>query len=79
MLASVVDTGALLNVVWVSIAAGVGLSLVFSVTIAGAARASLHRRDGRTTAAMAWSVVASLCALICAAAVILGVIVMLHK
>ncbi|HEY8580850.1 MAG TPA: hypothetical protein VIL72_13255 [Beijerinckiaceae bacterium] len=79
MLASVVDTGALLNVVWVSLAAGVGLSLVFSVTIAGAARASLHRRDGRTAAAMAWSIVASVCALVCAAAVILGVIVMLHK
>ena len=79
MLASVVDTGALLNVIWVSLVAGVGLSFVFSVTIAGAARASSHRREGRSTAAMAWSIVAGLCALVCVAAVIAGVTVMLHK
>ena len=79
MLASVIDTGALLNVVWVSLVAGVGLAFVFSVTIAGAARASLYRRDDRQVAATAWTIVAFLCGLVCAAAVVAGVIVMLHK
>jgi hypothetical protein len=79
MLASIVDVGALLNVIWASFAAGVGLAVIFSVTIAGAARASHHRREGRASAAMGWGVVAVLCGMVCAAAVVIGVTVMLHK
>lgn len=79
MLATVIDTGALLNVIWVSIVAGVGLAVVFSVTIAGAARSSHFKREGRTGAANAWGVIAALCGVVCMAAVIAGVIVMLHK
>lgn len=79
MLATVVDVGALLDVVWASLVAGVGLAVIFSVTIAGAARSSHYRREGRGTAATAWGAVAALCGLICAAAVVVGVAVMLHK
>lgn len=79
MLATVVDTGALLNVIWVSLLAGVGLAFVFSVTIAGAARASHYRREGRGTASTAWAVIAFACGLVCVVAVIASVTVMLHK
>jgi hypothetical protein len=78
MFGAVVDGGALLNVIWVSAVAGVGLTIVFSLTIAGAARASHHRREGQIVAAGAWAVIAALCALVCAATVVVGVTVMLH-
>lgn len=77
MLASIVDGHALLRVVWVSLAAGVGLTLVFSLTIAGAARASHQRRSGNAGAAVAWTAAAVLGVAICAIAVVLGVFVML--
>ena len=59
--------------------AGIGLSIVFSVTIAGAARASYRRREGSNGLALAWATIAILCAIVCAVAVVAGVLVMLHK
>ena len=79
MLATVVDGGALLQVLWVSFAAGIGLTLMFSVAIAGAARASQYRRAGEATSAAVWSAITLVCIAICAVGVVLGVIVMLHK
>jgi hypothetical protein len=78
MFATIVDVDALLQVLWVSVAAGVGLSVAFSVTIAGAARATHERREGRAGPAVAWATVATLCAVLCGAAVVIGVTVMLH-
>lgn len=79
MIALIVDGGALVEVVWVSLIAGIGLTLVFSVTIAGAARASQQRREGRAGLALVWGAVASVCAVACIAAVVVAVTVMLHK
>jgi hypothetical protein len=79
MLATVIDTAALLQVLWASFAAGVGLIVVFSLTIAGAARATHERHQGRRHVAVAWITVATVGALICAAAVVMGVLVMLSK
>lgn len=78
-LATIVDGGALAQVVWVSIAAGIGLSLIFSLAIAGAARASQCRRAGDASGAVVWSAITAICVAACALAVVLGVIVMLHK
>ena len=79
MFAEIVDGGALLQVVWVSIAAGLGFSLVFSLAIAGAARASQQRRAGQGTTAAVWSVITLLCLVVCAVGVVFGVVVMLNK
>jgi hypothetical protein len=79
MLASIVDGGALLQVVWVSVVATVGVSLVFSLSIATAARASQQRRAGRAGVATAWGVTSVLCGVLCATAAVLGVISMLAK
>jgi hypothetical protein len=79
MLATIVDTKALLQVVWISAASGIGLTIVFSVTIAGAARATHERREGRAGPAIAWATVATLCAMVCVAAVIIAVTIMLKK
>ena len=75
MLGAIVDGDALLRVVWVSLAAGVGLSLVFSAAIAAGSRAQQCRRSGATAAAVGWYVATCTCALVCTAAVVLGVIV----
>ncbi len=79
VLAAIIDTGALLEVVWVSFAAGVGLTLAFSLAIAAASRATQQRRGGTLGSAIAWWVVTAVCALVCAAAVVTGVTVMLSK
>jgi hypothetical protein len=79
MLAAVVDGDALLQVIGVSIAAGLGLTLVFSLAIASGARAGQARRSGADGVALAWYVCTGLCGLLCLAAVVLGVIVMLSK
>jgi hypothetical protein len=79
MLASVIDGAALLRVIWVSLVAGIGLSLVFSAAIAAGSRAGQSRRSGATAGAVGWYVVTGACALLCTAAVVLGVVVMLSK
>jgi hypothetical protein len=79
MLAVVVDGDALLQVLWVSFVAGIGLTLAFSLAIASGARAGQARRSGSTSGAAAWYVVTGVCGLLCAAAVVLGVLVMLSK
>lgn len=78
-LGAVVDGRALLQVVWVSAAAGVGLSLIFSLAIAGAARAGQQRRAGNAGAAALWSAIAAACGALCAVAVVLAVVIMLRK
>lgn len=79
MFATIVDGDALLQVVWVSVVAGVGLTLAFSVAIAAGARAGSARRSGAGGAALGWYAVAGLCGLLCVVAVVLGVAVMLSK
>lgn len=77
--ATVLDTGALLEVVWVSLLAGIGLTLVFSLAIACAARATHQRRLGATAASAGWWLITGLCGALCAVVVVLGVLVMLSK
>ena len=79
MLANVVDTHDLLQVVWSAAAAGVGLIVAASLGIMGAARATAERRDGRALAAGLYATLAVAAALVCAAGVVLGVSVMLSK
>ncbi len=79
MLASVVDGAALLQVIWVSVLAGVGLTLAFSLAIAASARAAHHRRSGSTAVSTGWYALTGLCGLLCGAAVVLAVVVMLSK
>ena len=79
MITAVVDADALIQVIWVSIVAGLGLTLVFSLAIASAARAGQARRSKAVGEAIAWSVCTVVCGLLCAVAVVLGVLVMLSK
>ncbi|MDX6663278.1 MAG: hypothetical protein QOG09_1380, partial [Solirubrobacterales bacterium] len=77
--ATVVDTASLLKTVAASFAAGVGVTLVFSVAIYGATRFADFGREDRRFAAFVAGSVALLALAACAAVVVLAIVVMTSK
>ena len=53
VLASVIDVGALAEVVWVSLVAGVAITAIYSLALYGGTRSAELRRNGRSGAAAA--------------------------
>jgi hypothetical protein len=78
MLAAI-DIGQLLEVVWVSVVAGVGITTAYSLVVLGSARSLQARRSGQAGAAVAYAGLAILMFCLFAAAVAYGVHVMLAK
>lgn len=78
-MAVVVETKELLETVIASLVAGVGVTVVFSVGIWGAARFADLSRAERPLAAAAAAATAALAGLLTAAAVVLGVVIMSSK
>jgi hypothetical protein len=76
---TLVDANALLKVIWVSLAAGVGGTTAFSIAIAGAARFTDMRRAGRGAEARLFALVAALALGVCFGAVALGLYVIIEK
>ena len=74
-----VDFGALWQVVWVSLVAGVAVSALFSVVVLASARASEARRGGHGGAGAALAVLTGFALLLFGAGVAIGVQVMLTK
>jgi len=74
----IVDFGQLAQVVYVSLIAGVGVSLAFSLVIRGVVRAGEHRRT-RPIVAGAHALLAAVGLLIVLAAIVFGVSTMLAK
>jgi hypothetical protein len=79
VIASVVDWDALIQVIWVSLVAGVGVTVLFSLVIFGFGRAGEARRSGDESSALAYGALAVLAMVVFAAAVVFGVTVMLNK
>jgi hypothetical protein len=79
MLATIVDTEALLKTIVASAIAGVGVTLIFSIAILGASRFADMNRDGRPAAAIAFGLVGLIALLAAGAAVTIGIIVMTQK
>jgi hypothetical protein len=79
MLLFAVDSHALLQVIWVSLLAGVGVTTLFSVVVVVGARADDARRSGRDGAAMVYGVLAVIAVLVFLGGAALGVEVMLSK
>ncbi len=79
VLATIVDTQALLKTIAASFIAGVGVTLIFSVAILGASRFADLSRDGRPAAAVAFGLVGVVALLAAGAAVAIGIIVMTQK
>ena len=75
----VVDGGALLQVIWVSLVAGLVLIGAMAFAIVGFSRAGHERRERRAAAAGAYFAAAIAGSGVVAAAVVLGVAIMLHK
>ena len=71
--------GTLVQVVWASLVAGIGVTAIFSLVILASARASEHSRAGRGGAALGFGVLAALALLVFGAGIALGVDVMLSK
>ena len=79
MLGTVVDTGALLKTVGASVLGGLGITIVYSLTVYGMTRMADLRRDERSLAAAAAAALAGLTFLVCTAAMVLGILVMTSK
>ena len=77
--ADIIDGGALLQVIWVSIVAGLVLVGAMALTIIGFTRAGQERREHRAAAAGGYFAAAIAGSGVIAAAVVLGVAIMLHK
>ena len=74
-----VDFHALGQVVWVSLVAGVGVTVLFSLVVYGADKAAVARREGQEGLALAYGALAVAAMVVFSVAVIIGVIVMLQK
>jgi hypothetical protein len=69
----------IVEVVWVSLVAGVLVCFAFALVVLGTARSDDARRNGKGTAALAFGVLAAIALAACAAAVVYGVHVMVSK
>jgi hypothetical protein len=74
-----VELSQLLDVIWVSLLAGVVVTTLFSLVVLASGRSADARRSGRATAATGYVVLAVLCFALFAALVVFGVNVMLAK
>ena len=74
-----VEVGQLLQVVWVSLLAGIGVTTCFSLVILGSAKMAGARRARREGAALGYGALALAALLSFAAVVVFGVAVMLAK
>ena len=79
VLGAIVETETLLEVIAYSVAAGVGVTLAFSLAIRGAAGFVDMSRDGRYPEAAAYGVLGALGLLACLGALAFGLIVMTTK
>ena len=79
MVGAVIEFGKLLEVVWVSLVAGIGVTAVFSLVIFGSAQAAEARRNGRGGAATGYGVLAAVAMAVVAAGVVFAITVILHK
>jgi|GraSoiStandDraft_4_1057263.scaffolds.fasta_scaffold671981_2 hypothetical protein len=79
MLATVIETKALLDTVIASLVAGIGVTAVFAILVFGVTRSAEMARDERPAAATAAGTLAVVSFLIVAGAIVLGIVVMVQK
>jgi hypothetical protein len=76
---AIVDTHALLELVYVSVIAGVGICIVYAAAVLGIARAQEHRRAARPRLAVLYGALAIVCLAACAWAAVTGITIMATK
>jgi hypothetical protein len=75
----VVDWGALLEVVWSSLLAGIGVTAIWAIAILGATRAIDMRQSGNAVVATAYWVLTAVALAAVAVSVVFGIVVMTQK
>jgi hypothetical protein len=76
VIGAIVDGGELVDVIWVSLASGLGVTGAFSVAIVGASRAVDLGRDGRSVEAAVFAVVGVVALAAVLTAIVLGIVVL---
>jgi hypothetical protein len=76
---AVVELGQIVEVIWVSVVAGVGVTAAYSLVVLGMGRSAEARRAGNTGAALGYGALAALFLLVFAAGVALALQIMLSK
>jgi hypothetical protein len=79
MSVAAIASNALLKMLYSSLIAGVGISLVFSIAILAAVRSGERRRDQRPNAAIAYGAIAACALAVSGAMVVYGVYLVAHK
>ena len=78
MIASIVDTDALLQVIWVSLIAGVGVPASYALAILGSTRAIEFGRDGRMAEAVVFAVVGVVGLGVVIASIVFGILTLIN-
>ena len=78
MIASIVDTDALLQVVWVSLIAGVGVPACYALAILGSTRALEFGRNGRPVEAVFFVIVGVLGLAVVIASIVFGIVTLVN-
>ena len=76
MIATVVDWDAILQVIWVSLLAGVGVTAAYGFALLGATRALESGRGGNMGGAVAYAVVGVLGLAIVVGAIVFGIVIL---
>jgi hypothetical protein len=79
VVASIVDTDALLEMLWTASLAGVGVTAVFGVAIVGATRAVDASRAGRPVDAALFGFMGAAALAVVVAAIVFAIVVMTQK
>jgi hypothetical protein len=76
VIATIVDTDALLQVIWVSLLAGVGVTAAYGFALFGATRGLESGRAGHLAGAIAYGVVGVLGIAIVIGAIVFGILIL---
>ena len=79
MIGAIIDGDHLLQVIWVSLASGLGVTAAYAVAILGASRAVELQRDGRAVEAAVFAIVGIVALGAVLAAIVLGIVALADK
>jgi hypothetical protein len=76
VIATIVDWHAILQVIWVSLLAGVGVTAAWAFALLGTTRALEYGRDGRAVEAVGYAVLGLLGLAIVIGAIVFGIVIL---
>jgi hypothetical protein len=76
---AVVEIGQIFEVIWVSLAAGIGITIAYSMVVLGMGRSAEARRVGRSGAAILYGAMGLVFLAVFLGMIVLGVQIMLSK